>query len=279
MKIPYSFSVLRYVHDPVTTEYLNIGVVLYAPSVRYANAICTPYYARLSKVFDHIDGENFRRITRYIQDRVEEVGERMKSELTFSEPTNNIAKLLAEVLPQDDSAIQFAPPGAGLTSDPEMTLGNLYQRYVEYYATRPNYPSRDDEEVWKVFRKPLEERQVIHLLKPKRIVAPNYEYEFKRAWKNEVWHTYEAVSLDLMESTSIVDKANTWVGRITSLAESGEIFKPYLLLGEPRESNLRSAFVRAKNILNRMPCDHEFVEEAEADAFAKHLKEEVEKHE
>lgn len=30
MRTPYSFSILRYVHDPVTQEFINIGVAVYA---------------------------------------------------------------------------------------------------------------------------------------------------------------------------------------------------------------------------------------------------------
>jgi hypothetical protein len=278
MKIPYTFSVLRYVHDPVTTEFVNVGVALYAPDAKYLGAVCTPYYARLSEMFGHVDGEHFRQITRYLQDRIEDIGDRLKSELPFPGPARTITSLLATVLPPDDSALQFSTPGGGFTSNPEKTLGSLYQRYVEYYTARASYPSRNDDEVWKVFRKPLEEHHVIQSLKPKRIVAPDYEYEFERARKNEVWHTYEPVSFDLMETTSIVDKANTWVGRITTLAQSEEKFKPYFLLGEPHETKLHVAFIKAQNILHRMPCEPEFVGEAEAEDFAKHLKVEIEKH-
>jgi hypothetical protein len=88
-------------------------------------------------------------------------------------------------------------------------------------------------------------------------------------------HTYEPVSFDLVESTSIVDKANQWLGRITILSTSPERFKPYFLLGEPREQRLRSSFVKAQNILHKMPCEHEFVREADAEEFAKHLKAEI----
>ncbi|HME01236.1 MAG TPA: DUF3037 domain-containing protein [Terriglobia bacterium] len=278
MKIPYSFSVLRYVHDPVTTEFVNVGVALYAPDAKYLSAICTPHYTRLSEMFGRIDGEHSRQITRYLQDRIEEMGGRVKSELPFPESPRTIGGLLATVLPPDDSALQFSTPGRGYTSDPEKTLGGLYHRYVEYYTLRTSYPSRSDDEVWKVFRKPLEEQHVAQALKPKRIVAPDYDYEFKSARKNEVWHTYEPVSFDLMEAASIVDKANTWVGRITSLARSEEKFKPYFLLGQPRETKLHVAFIKAQNILHRIPCDHEFVQETNAEDFAKHLKAEVEKH-
>ena len=191
---------------------------------------------------------------------------------------NTIETLLAQVLPPDDSGIQFSLPGGGFTADAAGTLSKLYERYVERYVSRTTCQRRDDEDVWRVFRKPLEREGVIRKLRPKRIVAPDYEYEFKEAWKNEVWHAYEPVSFDLMESTSIVDKANTWVGRITSLAESEERFKPYLLLGAPREGKLHSSFVKAQNILHKMPCKHEFVLESDAEEFAKQLGTEIDKH-
>jgi hypothetical protein len=278
MRTPYTFSVLRYIHDPVTTEFANIGVALYAPEAKYAGAICTSHYGRLSKMFGQIDGERFREVTRYVQVRIEETSESLRSQLPFPELPTNIEGLLAQVVPPDDSAIQFSSAGGGLTEDPEKTLNDLYQRYVEFYASRPAYPSRDDEDVWKVFRRPLEEHGVIQRLGPKRIVAPDYEYEFKEGWKNGLWHIYEPVSFDLVESTSIVDKANTWLGRLTSLSASAEKFKPYLLLGEPREEKLRNSFVKAQNILHKMPCDHEFVREADAEEFAKHLRSEISQH-
>ena len=44
MKTPYTFSVLRYVHDPVSTEFVNIGVAVYAPAAKYLSALCTTHY-------------------------------------------------------------------------------------------------------------------------------------------------------------------------------------------------------------------------------------------
>jgi hypothetical protein len=92
MRIAYSFSVLRYVHDPVTQEFANVGVALYAPQAKYLSAICTPNYGRLSKIFDRIDGEHFRQVTRYLQARIEERGHRLESELPFELPTKQLGK-------------------------------------------------------------------------------------------------------------------------------------------------------------------------------------------
>src|SRR5258706_10401554 len=142
MKTAYTFSVLRYMHDPVTAEFVNIGVALYAPEAQYLNALCTPHYQRLSRMFEPIDGDHFRQITKYVQTQIEALGQRLASELPFKNPPKNIEDVLGQVLPADDSAIQFSTAGGGFTSDLTKTLHGIYVRNVERYATRLERASR-----------------------------------------------------------------------------------------------------------------------------------------
>lgn len=277
MKTPYTFSVLRYVHDVLSGEFINVGVVLYAPKVKFLNAIFTTKYGRLSKMFTDVNGEHFRQVIRYIQANIEEEGERLEKELQFK-PTNSVLDFTARVLPVDDSSLQFSPEGYGLTDNPEKTLEQLCNRYVERYCEKAEKPSRNDEEVWRVFKKPFEEKRILGHLKPHQITGKNYEHEFKYCWKNEKWRAHEPVSFDLIETGSIIDKANVWLGRATSLADSDETFKLYLLLGTPTNERQKSAFIKAQNIMHRMPCEHEFIREDEAADFAEHLKSEIEEH-
>ena len=277
MKVTYKFSVLRYIHDPVTQEFVNIGIALYSEQLRYLDAMCEVNYARISRMFTKIDGYRFRQSTRYIQDQINKMGEELENGLPF-ESKLPMEKLLAAVLPPDDSAFQFSPPGAGVSSDTGKELKDLFERLVERYAQPFETSRRDDEEVWKVYREPLEQRLITPRLSPKRIVAPNYDYEFLHSWKNGFWHVYEPVSFDLIEPTSIVEKANRWLGRATSLSESKEKFKIHVLLGEPHETNLRSAFTKAQNILHKMPGNPEFIRESEAESFAEDLAREIKVH-
>jgi len=276
MRVAYSFSVLRYVHDPVTQEFVNIGVAVFSPEAQYLRAICTGNYGRITQLFQRIDGQRFRQLSRYIQDQICIAGEDLKAALPFeSGPT--IESLLAKVLPPDDSAVRFSKAGVGLSADLDQTLYGLFQRHVERY-TGSDSPRRTDEDVWRVFREPLDRVFVTPRLKPKRIVAPNYDYEFERAWKNEVWHLYEPVSFDMAEGASILDKANRWVGRATSLRDSSDPFRIHMLLGEPSDDRLKTTFVKAQNILNNMPVKKEFIRECEAEAFAEELAREVQGH-
>lgn len=278
MRTSYSFSVLRYVHDPVTQEFINIGIAVYSREAGFLRAICTTHYARITRMFVKIDGNRFRQLTRHIQEQVSAIGQSLPTELPF-EPGPAIEHLLARVLPPDDSSVQFSHAGVGLSHDLEKTATELFSRYVEQYAPISGSSRRDDEDVWRSFKEPLERHHITPRLSPKRIVAPNYEYEFQRAWKNEVWHLYEPVSFDMVDGGSIVEKANRWVGRATSLSDSSESFHIHLLLGEPQDTRLSDTFVKAQNILGKMPGNKELVLESEAEAFAEELEREVKAHE
>jgi hypothetical protein len=277
MTFAYSFSVLRYVHDPVSQEFVNIGVAVYSADAGFLRAQCTVSYARISELFQKIDGQRFRQLSRYIQDEICRMGRDRATLLPF-ESDPGIEKILAAVLPPDDSAIQFSRPGVGLSSDLDQTLRELYQRHVEFYAAAGEAHRRSDDEVWRVFREPLDRVKVTPYLAPKRIVAPSYEYEFQRSWRNEIWHVYEPISFDMVEAGSMLEKANKWLGRATSLGESPESFRIHVLLGKPTDSRLLASFVKAQNILNKMPVRKEFVQESDADAFAEELAREVSHH-
>ena len=278
MRFAYSFSVLRYVHDPVSQEFVNIGVAVYSADAKYLRAQCSLSYARISEMFQKIDGSKFRQIARYVQDEVCRLGTERSTMLPF-EPASNIENILAGVLPPDDSAVQFSRAGVGLSSDLDETLGDLFHRHVEYYASSSETHRRTDEEVWRVFREPLDRAKVTPYLAPKLIVAPSYQYEFARSWKNEIWHVCEPISFDLVEPESMLDKANRWVGRATSLMDSPDSFRIHLLIGGPSDRSLRGTFVKAQNILNKMPVKKEFIQESDADAFAEKLAESVARHE
>jgi hypothetical protein len=277
--ITYSFSVLRYIYDIVTAEFVNVGVAVYSGDASFLKAKCTIQYGRITRVFDRIDGDRFRQMLRYIEEEITRLGHRLNQQnLAFAEFPTNIEGLLKRILPPDDSALQFSPVGFGVSPDLNNTLAELYERYVERYTIGQEVASRSDEDVWRVFRDPLERRSVLSILIPKRISTPDYEYQFRAAWKNEAWHVYEPVSLDLVEPISLLEKANRWAGRSMNLAESVEPFRMHLLIGEPHDARLEPTFVKAQNILRKMPGNPELILESDAESFAADLEREMALH-
>lgn len=275
MKTAYSFILLRYVHDVVSGEFINVGVALYAPGVKYIGGLCNTRYGRLSKMFGDIDGDYFRGLMRYIEARFEELGDKLCNELPLYGVPSDILQIAKGILPPDDSSLQWSEAGGGQTEDPAKTLEDLYSRMVERYEVGTQRSRREDGDVWRVFKKEFETEHVLSHLRPKRITAPDDDYEFEHAWKNQRWHMYEPISFDLLEVESIKNKANRWLGRMINLNDAPEKFKLHLLLGEPSIEKLRPAYTKAENILHKMPCDPVFVREHEARDFSKSLAEEI----
>lgn len=265
MKTAYTFVTLRYVHDVVTGEFANVGVVLYAPEHRYLEARFTTSYERLNALFVRIDHANYRSLIRYLGNRFVELATEVRDGLNLV-PVQGIEQLVRQVLPKDDSSLQWSAPGAGFSGDPGGTLGELYSRMVERYSRTGEVASRSDEDIAKPFKARL--GKATEKLTEKRIEAKDYQYEFHYAWKNSIWHLYEPVSFDLIDPGSIVEKANRWLGRGVALQDSGEPFKIHFLLGEPRRPGTEKAFESAKHLLGKIPGQRELVSEGDIEAFA-----------
>ena len=142
MRKPYSFSILRYVHDPVTQEFVNIGVAVYSGEAGFLRALCTTHYARITGMFVKVDGNRFRQLTIYVQEKIGEIGENLPW-MPF-EPRLAIEHLLARVLPPDDSSMQFSHAGVGLSHDLDNTLVELFDRYVNRYASTADSSRRNE---------------------------------------------------------------------------------------------------------------------------------------
>jgi hypothetical protein len=278
MKSAYNYTVLRYVHDTATGEFVNVGVVLYSPATRFASAICRPTYGRVSSVFPGLDGDAFKRLMRLVQARLEEVGAVLADELLLDGKPDSVMTLVNEILPADDSSLQWSPPGGGITSDPSKTLDQLYSRLVTHYDEKVVQARRSDDDVWRIYKKTLESRKVLKHLKAKKIVVQDDEVEFPHAWKNGVWHCLEPLSFDLANADSIRSKAHNLLGRMLSIRESSEPFKLYLLLGEPQSEALRPAFERAIKILHRLPVENQLVRETQATEFTELIASQIEGH-
>jgi hypothetical protein len=277
MKTSYSYITLRYVHDVVTGEFANVGVVLYAPEARFLRARFTTSYERLNAMFLKIDHPHFRALMRYLIDEFDEKSEELRESL--ERPLKGIEDLAKEVLPRDDSSLQWSPAGAGFCENNlEQTSQRLFTRLVEQYADSGEQESRTDEEIARPFKTSLEKRKVAERVREKKIRAKDYEYDFQFGWKNSAWHLYEPVSFDLVEPNSIVEKANKWLGRGTALQDSAENFKIYFLLGEPKEKKKREAFEHARHLLEKIPGDKELVREADVEKFSESVAENIERH-
>lgn len=277
-KTPYSFTVLRYVHDIATGEFLNVGVALLAPQYRYVNALCRTTFQRLKTVFPTLDGESFRASMRHVTHEFERLHEQLRDQLPLRDHGAGVMGYAHSVLGADDSSLQWSPMGAGMTADPERALEQLFDRFVMTYDKQTMTPRRQDDDVWRHFSHELQQRQVLKHFVPKTIAVRDDQLEFAHAWKNGVWHCLAPVSFDLASADSIRDKAHRWLGQLTSVAESAEAFKLYFLVGRPTQDELLPAFESALSILGKAHVDREVFDEGQAGVLSERLANEVRAH-
>ncbi|MBI3415193.1 MAG: DUF3037 domain-containing protein [Verrucomicrobia bacterium] len=132
MKISCSTVTLRYVHDVVTGEFANIGVVLYAPKQRFLKARFTTSHGRLDAMFLKIDRLHFSALMRCLANGFDDMGTQIQNSAT-APPLNSLSEMVNGILPPDDSSLQWSEQGGGFTDDSEKTLNELFNRFVERY--------------------------------------------------------------------------------------------------------------------------------------------------
>lgn len=269
MKAPYTYTVLRYVHDVLTGEFVNVGVLMYSPDANFLEVRCIASYGRISHFYGSVDGRSLLRVLRYVESSAKELADRLFTGLRFSAPPKDALACSHLLIPPDDSAIQFGELGIGFTKNPDATLASLFDRIVAQYLQRPARATRMDDDILPILKSSLAQRQV--WVEPKVIVAQNDEHEFPIAWKNGMWKACDAVSFDLSAPGDILGKANRWLGRAHTLRQGPEKFKLILFLGQPRQDDLLESYQKAENILNTMPKPFELVREHEVNAFAEEV--------
>ena len=67
MKQPFQAVAVRYVHDVLTGEFLNIGVVLLCPAAPFAGARFISQWSRVTATFPNAELPHVRRLAAAIQ--------------------------------------------------------------------------------------------------------------------------------------------------------------------------------------------------------------------
>jgi hypothetical protein len=274
-KLAYTYIILRYVHDVATGEFVNVGVVMHAPSERRVLAKTRTTVGRIRGVFPDLDRNAFSAAMHAVQRALGKIAkENAKEGLFVSE--GDAGCFARRAVPTDDSSLQWSPVGSGLTADIEKTFERLYERFVSRYDTHSRH-GRTDDDVWRPVLQKLEQKNLASRLQEKVISGPVDDIFFEHAWKNGYWHVYEPVSFDLVDADGIKGKAREWLGHLAAVVADGNVepFKPYFIVGAPRDAKLRNAYDSALAILSRAPNNPEIFEEDQVDDLVARIENEV----
>lgn len=278
IKEPYSYVVLRYVHDVLTAEFVNVGLVMVVPGRSKLLMRGRKTFGRIKNIFPDLDSDAYKRAISAVERGMRQVERHLMNEGLFKE-SKNAREYGRIAVPLDDSALQWSPVGTGLTADPEKTFESLYHRFVTRYD-RQSVRHRTDDDVWRLVSSRLKERDVPVDLQPKRVEGRTDAVEFRHAWKNGRWHVYEPLSFDLADADNIKDKARRWLGHLTAVRDgAADDVQLHFIVGRPQRSALEPAYRSAIDILHRVPFESQIFEEDAIEDVVHMIEDEAREHE
>lgn len=277
--IPFQYAIIQYTGDVETNEFLNIGLAFYCSSEGFLRIHLLNRYERVTDVFPETDGELYRSRILRLQSRFDALAadflaDRSRLPAFANAPLDFIA-LLRQVLPSPDAAIRVGELHYGVTENPDEMFEYLYDRLVLRHLKKHDLPSRTDDEIWGIFKRPLVERKLITRLAQTVIETKHEKQTFAHTWENGKLNVLLPQSFDLVKPISLIDKAHRILGRAMVLQDSKE--KPHLVLlvGTPRseEQSVQTAYENAKGMIHdKMDAlSVEIVEETDADRLAQRV--------
>lgn len=276
-KIRYTYTVLRYVHDVVTGEFINIGVLMFAPGHNFTKFETRSSIGRIKGAFPDLDRAAFLRAVKAAERTLRPLAKTLKDGDLLSE-YDDAGAIARKILTPDDSSLQWSPISSGLTSDTAKTFERVYNRYVTRYDAKGPH-RRSDDEIWRPVRALLQDRDVPVEFSEKVVTGSSDEIVFKRAWKNGAWHAYEPLSFDLADADGIKDKARRWRGHLEAVHDGvRDRLKLHFVVGAPQNRGLMDAYHNAIRILGDAAFSPEIYEEAEIPQLVNKIEDEVRKH-
>ncbi|TYC93023.1 DUF3037 domain-containing protein [Novosphingobium sp. BW1] len=277
---PYSYTVLRYVHDIVTGEFVNVGLVLTAPAHNGdAPEVLFTFdekVQRLRVMFPNLDRVAFLEAIKAMRRSGRALAKQVEKDHMFS---NEDARSLAlRMLPRDGSSLQWSEIGTGIARDLEKEFKRISHRMLAHYQHKAE-AKRGDEDVWRPVKQALEDRDVKIELEPRVIDGKVDSVEFRYAWKNGQIHAYEPVSFDLANASRIRDKARRWRGNLDAArGGAAEKFRAHFIAGRPSNPALMEDFHAALDILRDASGKPEVFDENDLDQLVSKIEKDVKKH-
>lgn len=234
----YELQVLRYHHDVITGEFVNVGIILFNKEMKFLKCAVSHKYARLSRFF-HAEktASHISQAIRSFENSIRKIGNELSTKLDYNNFTS-VDEITTRVLPKDDSSLQCSEIIKGLSMNFEKTFAELFDRYITRYENVPVRESRTDDEAWsQVYKKYFDEYGITKKLYKHQVKTQNDTFDFDLAYKNGALHLYNPVSFDLVDHDAIREKVYKWRGKIAEMETANEKVNIHMLLLYPENQN------------------------------------------
>jgi Protein of unknown function (DUF3037) len=268
-RIAYTYTVLRYIHDPVVGESMNVGVLVYAPAERFVSVAFETTYSRLSAAFAGFDGTAYREALRSFRRAVASLQAYLERGVLDPRQTpTDAVGVVQQFWPDRYLSFRSGELLGGVAHDLNAAVREIFDRFVASQFVRKLHERRDERQLWETLRTKFKPA-ALEQLRPATLDSKYVQYTFEHTFTNQRLHVVEPVSFDYADATSIIETATKWRGRLDILSDNpvARTGKFHFLVGKPKPSH-RTEAEKAKGILLDSDVDAEVIDERQAPAFA-----------
>lgn len=276
----YEYSVLRYLHDRNTGEFINVGIILHSQSKNILLSKFIDSSKRLSEFFNGVDGRRVKAQIISMESTVREINRKINEELNL-EGFSNLQYICREVLPVDDSALIFSDIRRGRTLNINLSVNKLFDEMVSKYDSERSKGSISDEDIWRnIYKKHFDEKRITDKLKAKEISTAHDNIKFEYCWQNGKINIFKPISFSLLNKEITKNKIYKWDGKLRELLTSNtEIninFLTQRLSSEDDENIFR--LIEDKLLINEHNLKSSLIYETDVESFTNSLRDQMEKH-
>lgn len=273
----YQYQLIKYIHDHFTGEFINIGIVIYSPREKYLESKFTVRFARVKATFPQANTRYVDRVLKSVQKNIKTKAQELNELFT---PSENLEDITKNILPKDDSSIQFSIVKQAIDIDLNAALNGLYIDLIDkYQQISSKNVSLTDNDVWQTkYKQYFEKLNIAQNLSKHILQTQNDAFTFEKAWKNGVWHCYQPLSFELQDKEAIKDKVYRWAGKLQEMQTASEKINITFLTSTSRNYKDLETFISEYLTMNQEEFQTSIIREGEAKQFAKTVKELMDEH-
>lgn len=276
----FQYQVVRYRHDRVTGEFVNVGIIVYEESTGYLDSFFINKYSRITQFFENVDGNYLVKVLKQFKKEIEQRSAVYNG--LFSNEYKSLTEISESVLPKNDSSLFCSEVRTAIDLDIKIAALDLYERIVDRYISEADKTIKDDNYVWKnIYKKYFDACNITDKLTSHTVITANDTIQFDKTWKNGVWNCFESVSFDLKKEETIKNKIYRWSGVLNELENASEKINLYFLTALPsnKDKKLTKFIKDTFNEEKYKTIKVELITEKDAEKLTKTFKEKIESHE
>lgn len=214
--IEYRACAVQYSHDPAAGERLNIGVILYAPAVRYLGMRVDHRWGRLAAAFPGFEGEGYAQYLSWLERRFAEVKLLVAHDLQ-DRAGFALDEVLRRVVPDQGLALAFGVPAFGLTDNPAAELEYRFSSVVPGRTIQPDM-DWNQRRLWDHFAQRPLARELAPRFGQLRFESDLVDHQFEHAYRNGTLNVIQPLSLARTGPAGVARVCERWFGLAMAIA-------------------------------------------------------------